>query len=108
MNNILSCKKILYDIKYNNAPINASTIANVSLDVTYDGSYYIISNISGMYAISGKEEIPEIISVTGQWSSSNLSRVGRRPFRFVSSTFLHAKCGNPTWKRPPDWRSNHR
>ena len=52
----LKLKPTGYDIIYN-APINVSTEANASLDVTFDGTNYIISNISGIYAIPGKEEI---------------------------------------------------
>ena len=59
-----------YDILIN-VPINVSTEANVCLDVTYDGTNYIISNISGMYAIPGKEDIGTDLSYL---NSDNISK----------------------------------
>ncbi|MCR4794932.1 MAG: hypothetical protein K5898_07170 [Ruminococcus sp.] len=59
-----------YDILIN-VPINVSTEANASLDVTFDGTNYIISNISGMYAIPGKEEIGTDLSYL---NSDNMSK----------------------------------
>ncbi|WP_294753283.1 hypothetical protein [uncultured Ruminococcus sp.] len=59
-----------YDVLIN-VPINVSTEANASLDVTFDGTNYIISNISGMYAIPGKEEIGTDLSYL---NSDNMSK----------------------------------
>ncbi len=58
-----------YDVVFN-TPINFYTIAKVSLDVTFDGSNYIISNISGIYAIPGKEDIGTNLSYLNSDSMS--------------------------------------
>lgn len=58
-----------YDVVYN-TPINFDTIAKVSLDVSFDGGNYIISNISGIYAIPGKEDIGTNLSYLNSDSMS--------------------------------------
>ncbi len=61
-----------YDTVYN-TPINFDTVAKVSLDVTFDGNNYIISNISGMYAIPGKEDIGTNLSYLNSDSMSKVA-----------------------------------
>ena len=62
-----------YDTVYQ-TPINFDTIAKVSLDVTFDGSNYIVSNISGIYAIPGKEDIGTNLSYLNSDSMSKAAR----------------------------------
>ncbi len=58
-----------YDTVFN-MPINYDTVAKVSLDVTFDGNNYVISHISGMYAIPGKEDIGTNLSYLNSDSMS--------------------------------------
>ena len=62
-----------YDTVYQ-TPINFDTVAKVSLDVSFDGSNYIVSNISGMYAIPGKEDIGTNLSYLNSDSMSKAAR----------------------------------